>query len=187
MIPVSYKEAKSQGARYFFGGQCKHGSLAPRLVSDRHCTCRACADEKTEKRRLRHQESPEKYKAIQLEWGRLRRERHREFERLRTKEWRSRNPDKHTAHNSNRRARKLNATPPWFGELDRLAIVEAADLAKRREAITGYAWQIDHMIPLQARQACGLHCAANLQVIPASLNSAKMNKLKFIKPLEWLT
>lgn len=44
---------------------------------------------------------------------------------------------------------------------------EAAALCRDREAATGFAWHVDHMIPLQAKEACGLHCATNLQVIPA--------------------
>lgn len=85
-----------------------------------------------------------------------------------------------------RRARKLSAVPPWFGELDDLVALEAADLCQRRELATGAPWHIDHMIPLQAREACGLHCAANLQVIPAAMNLAKGNRMRLTQPGEWI-
>jgi hypothetical protein len=43
------------------------------------------------------------------------------------------------------------------------------------------------MIPLRAREACGLHVAANLQVIPASINQAKRNRLVLTRPGEWIS
>lgn len=85
-----------------------------------------------------------------------------------------------------RRARKVKAIPPWFGELDALVWLEASDLVQRREAATGFPWHADHMIPLAARKACGLHVAENCQVIPAALNTWKQNRMILTKPLEWL-
>ena len=35
---------------------------------------------------------------------------------------------------------------------------------------------IDHIIPLQNRLVCGLHCISNLQAIPAEDNLSKFNK-----------
>lgn len=84
-----------------------------------------------------------------------------------------------------RNAAKLNATPGWYGELDEFVTREAADLCRLRELATGVAWQVDHMVPLQAREACGLHCAANLQVIPARMNISKKNRMIFTEPFEW--
>jgi hypothetical protein len=100
--------------------------------------------------------------------------------------WRKQNPDLARVHVMDRRARKLHATPPWFGEFDELVMREAAALAELREKATGFCWHVDHMIPLQAGDACGLHCAQNVQVIPASLNVRKNNKMIFTEPCEWL-
>lgn len=102
------------------------------------------------------------------------------------KEYALRNPEKRRATQSVRRARKLSATPGWFGEFDEFVMQEAAALCAERERATGFAWQVDHMIPLQAKKACGLHCAANLQVIPAALNRRKRNRMIFTNPFEWL-
>jgi hypothetical protein len=88
--------------------------------------------------------------------------------------------------NSARRARITAAVPVWFGELDELVASEAARLAVIREAATGIKWHIDHMIPLAASEASGLHCAANLQVIPAKLNHSKHNRMVFTEPREWI-
>lgn len=92
----------------------------------------------------------------------------------------------YTALTVKRRAAKLHATPVWAGEFDDFTMIEAADLCRLRAAATGFVWDVDHMVPLQAREACGLHCAANLQVIPAALNRAKGNRMNLTEPGEWL-
>lgn len=90
------------------------------------------------------------------------------------------------ARNAERRALRKNAVPKWFGELDELVLSEAANLAKHREKVTGIRWHIDHMIPLAGRAASGLHCAYNIQVIPAQLNTSKRNRMELTSPGEWL-
>lgn len=102
------------------------------------------------------------------------------------REYKARNPGKNVASVIKRRAMKLAATPPWFGELDELVVNEAADLARLRRDATGFEWHVDHMIPLRARTACGLHCGSNLQVIPASLNTKKSNTMRLTIPCEWV-
>lgn len=101
--------------------------------------------------------------------------------------WHAANPQKIAAIQSRRRARKLSAVPVWAGEMDNFCFEEAADLARLRQQATGIDWHVDHMIPLQARDACGLHCASNLQVIPARLNLKKFNKMVLTQPNEWLS
>ena len=58
-------------------------------------------------------------------------------------------------------------------ELDELVFIEAVDLRERRNKITGIEWHVDHVVPLNNKQACGLHNAFNLQVVPASWNVKK--------------
>lgn len=125
------------------------------------------AEKLREKQSMRKQENRDKYLEIQ-------------------KKWRVKNPDKVRYNRSKRRAVELNLLPPWFNEIDQFVITEAADLAMRRESITGYKWNVDHMIPLRSRNASGLHCASNLQVIPATLNMRKSNKMMFTEPGEWI-
>jgi hypothetical protein len=100
--------------------------------------------------------------------------------------WYRANPEKACAYVNARRARKLRAIPSWFGEFDEFVIEEAALLCALRRDSFGFKWQMDHMIPLMAESACGLHCANNIQVIPARLNASKRNNLVFTEPLEWL-
>lgn len=92
----------------------------------------------------------------------------------------------YTAYEHKRRAQALRAVPAWFGEFDNFVMNESIELCRLRAKATGVEWHLDHMIPLLARAACGLHCAANVQVIPERLNRRKNNKLVLTEPLEWL-
>lgn len=93
---------------------------------------------------------------------------------------------KYRGYQNTREARKKNAVPKWFGELDQLALDEAADLIDKRRTATGIDWQIDHMLPMLARTVCGLHVGNNLQVIPRTLNAQKNNKLILTESGEWI-
>jgi hypothetical protein len=86
-----------------------------------------------------------------------------------------------------RRTKALtNQRPAWFGELDRFVVSEIRQLQRTRELITGVKWHMDHMIPILGKGASGLHCAANLQLIPRTINKKKGNRLIYTKPFEWL-
>jgi hypothetical protein len=93
---------------------------------------------------------------------------------------------RYTAYEHKRRAAALKAVPAWYGSLDEFVFVEATHLCALRRRATGTDWHVDHVIPLLARTACGLHSAANVQVIPERLNRRKNNKLWLTEPLEWL-
>lgn len=83
-----------------------------------------------------------------------------------------------------RRKRQLQAGyVPEFGEFDRFVISEAEAACIRRARMTGYAWDIDHMVPL-ARG--GKHAWWNLQVIPRTLNAWKRDRLVLTDPGEWV-
>lgn len=69
-----------------------------------------------------------------------------------------------------RRAGKLSATPAWANK-DEIAVFYAA-----RERL-GKNWHVDHIVPLVHPLVCGLHCEANLELIPASENLKKGNRV----------
>ena len=70
----------------------------------------------------------------------------------------------------------LNRTPAWLTEDDLWAIKETYALAALRTKMLGFAWHVDHIIPLRGRNVSGLHVPENLQVIPAIYNLRKTNK-----------
>lgn len=83
------------------------------------------------------------------------------------------NREKLAATSAKRRAMKLNATPAWA---DQFLISEVFHLAKIRSKATGISWHVDHIVPLRSDFVCGLHCEANLQVIPGRSNQSKSNR-----------
>lgn len=96
---------------------------------------------------------------------------------LNSKNWRLSNLDRDAAKTARRRASKLKATPPWLRKQDFEEIKELYEIAKAFKLYTGEEYHVDHIIPLQGENVCGLHVPWNLQVIPAKENLNKSNKL----------
>ena len=74
-----------------------------------------------------------------------------------------------------RRAAKNNRTPTWLTEFDKLKIKCYYQVAAMRSQSSGQKWHVDHIIPLQGKNVCGLHVPNNLQIIPAIENMRKNN------------
>jgi len=93
-----------------------------------------------------------------------------------SKAWRERNPHKVALYRANRRAAKLRATPRWLTE-DHWALIDMKyQLASYLTAQTGMPWEVDHIFPLQGKEACGLHVPWNMRVVPRFENRAKINR-----------
>jgi hypothetical protein len=86
------------------------------------------------------------------------------------KEYRDVNKHLCNARDAKRRAFKLKATPNWA---NLIAIKEIY-----RTCPEGY--HVDHIVPLQSKLVCGLHCEFNLQHLPASENISKSNKFTIV-------
>ena len=100
-----------------------------------------------------------------------------EKQRLLSKEWSLNNRALKNEHRAKRRAAKINATPPWLTEEHRKAM---RDIYKRSELLsrlTGVMHHVDHIEPLQGKNCCGLHVPWNLQILTATENWEKGNKL----------
>lgn len=81
------------------------------------------------------------------------------------------------ANNAKRRAIKLKATPEWLSQDQLEEIVEFYQIAQAFRLYTGQEYHVDHIVPLQGENVCGLHVPWNLQIILASENLRKSNKL----------
>ena len=106
----------------------------------------------------------------------------------RNREWRERNPGR-SSENSSRwarenkskkaaiaskyRASKMRAIPKWS---DPMKVQEFYDLAKELSDEHGETYEVDHIVPLQGKTVCGLHCESNLRVLHHKLNAGKGNR-----------
>lgn len=77
------------------------------------------------------------------------------------------------ARTARRTAARLQATPSWADlQAVRAIYEEAASLTQS----TGIVHEVDHIYPMQSRWVCGLHCEANLQIVPRTANRKKGNR-----------
>jgi hypothetical protein len=86
--------------------------------------------------------------------------------------YRQRNKGAVNAATRLRQVRKLKATPLW-ADLEQIKRIYVA-CAKVSER-TGVEHHVDHIIPLQGENVCGLHVERNLAIIPAKMNLEKSN------------
>ena len=97
------------------------------------------------------------------------------------KKYRRANPDKMNAKWAKRNAKKIQATPPWLTKEHLSAIRMYYTESKALEKVTGIKHHVDHIVPLQGKNVCGLHVPWNLNVLTATENTAKNNSY----PNEW--
>jgi hypothetical protein len=90
------------------------------------------------------------------------------------RKWRANNKGKGNAQTAKRAAALLQRTPKWadWGKIQAIYI-EAARLTKE----TGISHHVDHVIPLQGKFISGLHIHTNLQILTASENMSKSNRV----------
>ena len=72
-------------------------------------------------------------------------------------------------HVALRHARKMQAIPKWVGKKELKQIKSIYNKRKK-----GY--HVDHVIPLQGINVCGLHVPSNLRIIKATTNLSKGNR-----------
>ena len=85
-------------------------------------------------------------------------------------EWRRRDPSRNTAYVAARNSARIKATPKWA---DLKAIQEIYRRCREISKATGIKHNVDHIIPLQGRDVCGLHVESNLQIITQEENFKK--------------
>jgi hypothetical protein len=82
------------------------------------------------------------------------------------------NPHIKNSNNAKRKAAKLQAIPAWAN----LEAIKGMYLIAAINREGGYDLHVDHIVPLISDIVCGLHCEANLQLMPASDNISKGNR-----------
>lgn len=133
-----------------------------------------------EKRQEINQKAKEYYyrnKEKVLEKAAIYRENNREIIAERDKRYAKKKPEKLRAIKSRRKKKVRIATPKWLTK-EQLLEIEAFYLkAIELEKETGIPHQVDHIIPIQGKEVCGLHVPWNLQVLTQKENRSKSNKL----------
>jgi hypothetical protein len=92
------------------------------------------------------------------------------------RDYRKANGQKVAAWSRAAQCAKLKRTPKWLTSDDYWLIEQAYELAKLRTERFGFAWHVDHIIPLRGKLVSGLHVPHNLQVVPACENQSKSNR-----------
>jgi len=82
-------------------------------------------------------------------------------------------PELNNARRAKYRASQKQATPSWANQ-DK--INSFYKLAKIESEKQGIEIQVDHIVPLKSEIVCGLHCEANLQLLPKPDNVRKSNR-----------
>ena len=167
LMIISRSDAIKQGLKHYYTGKpCKHGHHSNRYVSTGGCV--SCSSIY-----LKNfiSNNNDRFREIQAAYY----ERNKEHKQRYLKDYAERNPHKYNHYAGKRRAAKLNATPPWA---DLEAIEEIYNLASWMTRENGIEYHVDHIEPLQGKYSCGLHVHYNLQIIPATENRKKSNKLR---------
>ena len=107
--------------------------------------------------------NPEKRAEICRRYEAANREKRSEYQKRHSKS----NAGAKNARTAKRRAMKLQATPLW-------AEPELIELIYAEAAYRGM--QVDHIIPLQGKNVCGLHIHNNMQLLTRSQNAKKSNR-----------
>lgn len=160
--PLKRREAKLLNEKHYGPTKpCLNGHLDKRRTSNGYCLTCEKIDHKLFSKQYRERH-PDKEKASCKTF----RENNREWCNNYNREYRRLHPECRRAPQAKRRAAKLNATPIWadFKKINQIYL----------ECPIGYV--VDHEIPLQGRNVCGLHVETNLKYLTHSDNSKKSNR-----------
>ena len=101
----------------------------------------------------------------------------KERKRLYDKEYRSKNKGRLSANKRSGDLIRKNAQPKWLTKFDLDYIKHLYIQAKELEKLDGIKYHVDHIIPLINDIICGMHVPWNLQILTASENMSKKNKI----------
>ena len=188
-LPKTRAEAKATGAKYYFTGEpCKHGHVAPRKAKGSCVECLKIEWEKGNQTRVEYfrkynqSEAGQKAKREYYEKNRsavIARAQARDTAKVTQykTEYKQRNPDLYKEMVSLRRRRFRQATPKWLSPEHKMEIRLKYRLAIELSRRTGVRHAVDHIVPLQGEEVCGLHVPWNLEVVTQEENLKKSNKL----------
>lgn len=168
---VGNRDAALERARVYREGNRKkiNDSVKEYYVRNREKVLKNAKNYRTKNKDLLAQVRKEEYPTRKQYFKRIYEEQKQSILQ-KNKEYHRLNPHIRTAATAKRRAIKLNATPPW---VDAKALVKIYKKRKAMQDELGIKMQVDHIIPLNGGDVCGLHVPWNLRVIPATDNLRK--------------
>jgi 5-methylcytosine-specific restriction endonuclease McrA len=188
-LPKTRSEAKMQGAKYYFTGEpCKHGHIAPRKTKGACVECLKVEwTEALTKRADYYAEynkssagvkAKQEYYARNTEVVKARAQaRPNEEKHFHRKKHKAANPDLYKELVNVRRRRFRDATPKWLTAEQKLEIRFHYRMAIALSRATKIPHAVDHIVPLQGEDVCGLHVPWNMQVLTQDENLKKSNKI----------
>ena len=188
-MPATRAEAKATGATHYFTGQpCKQGHIAPRKTKGACVECLRLEWEKANQARAEYfraynqSEAGQKAKREYYERNReaviaSAQARPDEEKNKYKKRHKEQNQDYYRSLVSMRRRRFRLATPKWLTAEHKMEIRLKYRLAIELSRRTGIRHAVDHIVPIQGEEVCGLHVPWNLGVITQEENLKKSNKL----------
>lgn len=134
-----------------------------------------CKDCFNSERKERYSKNPTKEKLKNFEWNTKNRDKRNKYTEKYRQSTRGKAVKLHLQRK--RELSKLKRTPPWLSDKQLKDISKFYLKAKRLTESTGVVYHVDHIVPLQGKNVCGLHVPWNLQVIPSKDNLKKRNKV----------
>jgi hypothetical protein len=188
-LPATRAEAKKNGSKYYFTGQpCKHGHIAPRKTKGACVECvkvewtqanatRAEYFAKYNQSKAGQQAKREYYERNKESVKARAQARPAEEKHHHRKKHKAANPELYKELTNVRRRRFRQATPKWLTPEQKLEMRLKYRLAIELSRRLGVPYAVDHIIPLQGEEVCGLHVPWNIEVITQEENLKKSNKL----------
>lgn len=172
---ITRKEAKKQNLKHYFTGKaCKNGHTAKRFIDSGVCSVclrksvdtysRNNKDKISSRMKTWRDKNPNYFN----DWYKENNNRHKQY----TKNWKEHNPEKLALLVDKRRDKLKVATPKWYEkDLVKQVFLKRDELS----SLLNIELTVDHIIPIQGDNVCGLHCWDNLQLLERSLNGGKKN------------
>lgn len=119
-------------------------------------------------------ENPEKTRLMLGAWRAANLEKVKAVRKKSVRRWRDKYPEKAAHYVRQYQMNKRKAMPAWA---DKKAILAFYEQARQLTKETGIMHHVDHILPINHPELCGLHVETNLQVLPGYENARKSNRL----------